>query len=125
VASSAVRITGLRELNRALDGYADGAAKQMRKELREAIEPVRRDAEALAVSSIRNIGPTWSRMRVGATSSVAYVAPKARRRGGSPRANVGALLFEEAMQPALERNEDEIVEAIDDLLDALSRKFGF
>jgi hypothetical protein len=125
MARATVRVSGLRELNRALDGYADGAQKDMRKDLQKAIEPVRRDAEQLAVSSIRNIGPTWARMRAGATSRVAYVAPATRNRGGSPRSNLGRLLFEEAMQPALEQNEAEIEEAVEDLLDAIGRRFGF
>lgn len=120
-----VRIEGFRELNRALRFIDKNVAKEIRDEFREAAEPVRASAETLAVSRIRNIGPVWSRMRVGSTAREVYVAPRARRRGGSPRPNVGRLLFEQSMVPALEKHRGEIEKRTEDVLDRLGRKAGF
>jgi hypothetical protein len=91
----AIRVTGLRELQRACNASEREVRLGVRAKLREAAEPVRARAEELAVGSIRNIGPVWSRMRVGVTPGAVYVAPRARRRGGSPRPNLGGLLMRE------------------------------
>lgn len=120
-----VRIKGLRELNRALNKVNKGAAKAVRDELKEAAEPVRQTAERLAGVEIRNIGPTWSAMRIGSRSATVYVAPRARNQGGSPRPNLGILLLERAMFPAVAAHEDEIVDRVEDALDRLGASAGF
>ncbi len=119
MAAGTVRVQGLRELDRALNAYAKDAQKGMRKDLRVVAEPVRAMAEQLAVGNISNIGAAWSRMRIGVTSRAVYVAPKSRNAGGSPRRNVGTLLMERAMQPALDRNTDEVIRGMEHILDTI------
>lgn len=92
--------------------------------LKEAAEPVRVAAEGLAASRIRDVGAGWSKFRTGTRSGVVYVAPRARRRGGSPRPRFGVLLMTRAMLPAVEQEEDEVVRRVEGLLDRIGRDFN-
>lgn len=121
-AQTAVRVEGLRALSRAFAVADKTLSRELRKGLRDAAEPVRADAEALASSRISNIGVSWSRMRVGVTRSSVYVAPRERgTRGRSRRSNLAGLLLERAMQPALEANIGDVEEAVDDVLATVGR----
>ena len=105
---AAVHIKGLRELQAAFKAAGKETAKELREELRKVAEPTRADAERLAASEISHIGPKWSRMRVGVTRRLVYVAPKQRgvktRDSPKSRPNLGGLLAEKALEPALLRN---------------------
>lgn len=120
-ASSAIRVKGLRDLQRAF-GIADRSLqKRLRSTLREVAEPVRAEAEALASDNIRNIGEDWPLMRVGVTQKLVYVAPqeKGRRSGsqdGVARPNLAPLLMDRAMSPALDNNASQIEDALDEML---------
>jgi hypothetical protein len=124
-ATRSIKVHGLRELQRDLKKYQSDLAKELRGELKDAAEPVRVEAERLALQDIRNIGPTWSGMRVGVTGRMVYVAPKRRRKGGSPRPNLAGLLMEKAMQPALDKHEGDVVNKVEDLIDHLATHYGF
>jgi hypothetical protein len=127
MAESAVRIEGLRELERAFKLYGRGMERGIREALEAASEPVRSDAQALAVSSIRNIGIPWSRMRIGVTRRTAYIAPQERGRNTRPgrrRPNLRGLLLDRAMQPALDRNISKVEREIGDALDDLGRMWS-
>ena len=89
-------------------------------------EPVRAEAASLAASSIRNIGPDWSRMRVGLTVDTVYVAPRQRgiKKGSRKRRNLAPLLMERAMVPALEHHTDEIERAFGQMLDRVADNFS-
>ena len=117
-ASNAVRVEGLRELQRAFKRADRTLALELRHALRDAAEPVRATAEQLAVSAIPKVTLPWSRMRVGVTQSLVYVAP--RQRGAkSParrRPNFAVLLLGRAMEPALAENREEVVQRIDEML---------
>src|SRR5690242_2565980 len=106
--ASAVHVEGLRELQRAFALISNDLRRDLRKQLAAAAEPARSRAESLAVSSIRNIGGKWSRMRLGVTTSAVYLAPKAHRAGGSPRPNLGPLLMKDSMLPAATETLPEI-----------------
>lgn len=123
--SAEVRVHGLRDLQRALNKVDRDTAKLVRDGLKEVAEPVRADAESLAVARIRTVGTTWSRMRVGTSPGTVYVAPKARSRGGSPRPNFGGLLLQRAMLPALEKNEERIEAQVADAFDRIADRAGF
>jgi hypothetical protein len=123
--SEAIRVTGLRELNRAFAECDKELKRELARELKAAGEPVRAAAQGFAASRIRNIGPSWSQMKVGATAKSVYVAPKARRRGGSRRPNLGPLLLDRAMEPALDAKSDEVVKRLDGMLDRVGRRAGF
>lgn len=112
---SGVRLRGFRELQAANKAAGRAVKKQTDKALREAVEPIRADAEALARSSISRIGEPWSEMRVGITSRLMYLAPKQRGRASRAnprlrRPNLADLLMGRSMEPALERNAS-LVEA--------------
>jgi hypothetical protein len=64
-------------------------------------------------------------MRIGVTSKGAYVAPKTRRRGGSPRPNLATNLMNQAMLPALDDSADEVVARLERMLDRLDNTHGF
>lgn len=123
-AENAIRITGLRELSRAFAVADKTLAKELRDKLREAAEPVRTDAEALASVGIPRIGMPWSRMRVGVTRSSVYVAPRQRGARGRPstkRPNLAPLLLDRAMTPALEANRPHVEREVDDVLATVGR----
>lgn len=124
-----VALRGYRELMQALAEADRDTRLGIRKTFREVAEPVRRQAESLATQRISRIGPRWSRMRVGQTTKVVYVAPKQRGirvRGPHPRRrpNLAALLLERAMEPALNANEQRIAQATEQTLDRIAGDFN-
>ena len=129
----AVRLDGLRELERAFKVAGNGLERGIREVLESAAEPVRQDAQLLALSEIPRISvPSttvpWHRMRVGVTRRTAYVAPEMRgdksRRGSRRRPKFGTKLLEEAMEPALERNIKSVERELSDALDDLARMWA-
>lgn len=120
-----VRVTGAFELERAFMQLRREVLTELRPALREIAEVVRTDAAQLAESEISNIGPRWSEMRVGVPLRGAYVAPKARNRGGSPRPNLAGLLMDRALQPALDKNEDNVMRRVDELVANAANRAGF
>jgi hypothetical protein len=126
--ASAIRVRGLADLNRALARADRDVRLGVRRELREVAEPVRADAERLAVSGIRNVheGDPWSRMRVGVTRSLVYVAPRQRgaARGPRRRRNMADLLAVRAMEPALDINRPLVERNLEEMLDDVADKFN-
>lgn len=121
---SAIYVRGLRELQRDLDKYAKDVKKELRVELATIAEPVARTAEQNALANISHIGPTWSRMRIGITTKVVYVAPKTRRKLGTGRPNLAGLLGKE-MDASLDQHESGIEKALEAMLDRLGDRHGF
>ena len=82
--------------------------------MKAAAEPIRSTAEQLAMATIPNIGPKWSRMRIGIARAgqVVYIAPKTRGHG-SRRPNLAPLLKDQAMIPALDHNRGEVIRAFE------------
>ena len=123
-AASGIRVEELRELQRAF-ALADKATQsKLRGSLRDVAEPVRADAERLAIQSIPQGRIPWSDMRVGVTRSSVYVAPKRRRTVGTPRRNFAAILMGRAMQPALAANEGRIADDFDQVLTDVANLWG-
>ena len=118
--AGAVSVRGLRELDRAFAEASKQIRREQRAELAKVAQPVKSAAEELAVSGIRNIGDRWSRMRVGVTSSLVYVAPKSRRQGGSPRPNLALLLLTKSLEPALDREQDVVVGGLERWIDRVT-----
>ena len=127
-----VVIRGMRELSAAYAAMERDVRRELPAALRDASEPVRREAEGLAVSRIRRMpnSPRWSRMRTGVTRTLVYVAPRQRgvksRHADDPRRrpNLGDLLMDRAMEPALEHNATEVERTIEQTLDRLAGKFN-
>lgn len=117
-------IKGAAELDRALLQLRREVLAELKPALIDVGEDVRRDAEANSIAGISNIGPKWSRMRIGVITSGVYVAPKSRRRGGSPRPNLAGLLLT-SMQEAVDQNEAATLAKFDALVDASAAAAGF
>lgn len=101
----------------------------IRGELRELAKPVADHAERLALEEISRIGPSWSKMRVGVTSKIVYVAPKqrgvkSRGRSKHKRPNLATRLMDDAMQPALDNNERNIERSVEVFLDRVADNFS-
>ena len=117
-----IRVEGLRELQRAFAAADRTLVTELRTELREVAEPVRADAERLAVAGIPSIGLSWSRMRVGVTQTGVYVAP--RRKGGKGsrrRPNLAGLLLGRSMMPALQQNVPQVEAGMERMLGKVGR----
>jgi len=121
----AIKVEGLRELQRSFALISNDLRRDTRTQLQEAAEPARSRAEDLAVSNIRNIGGRWSRMRLGVMATAIYLAPSTRRGGGSPRPNLGPLLMNRSMLPAAEETLPVIRERLRTWLDELGTEAGF
>jgi hypothetical protein len=128
--AEAVRIEGLRELERAFKLYGRGMEKGLREAMEAGAEVVRPAAESLARESLkpaRNVD--WSLMRVGVTRRTAYVAPAQRGRRGKLRPNAGRpnmrqKLLGESMEPALEANTSRVESEFKDALNDLARMWS-
>lgn len=121
--SRVVRIDGLRELSRAFAVADRRLSREFRKGLRSAAEPIRADAESLAVERISRIGLEWSRMRTGVSRTSVYVAPRKRgsKTGAGKRRNLFDLLGFRSLEPALDRNIDDVSRRVDGVLETVGR----
>ena len=126
----AIRIEGLRELDRAFRLYGRGMEKGLREAMEAAAEVVRPDAEALARSTLKTPkNVDWTLMRVGVLKRVSYVAPvergrRTQRRPNSGRPKLKGLLLDRAMEPALEQNVSRVESEFDDALKDLARMWS-
>ena len=123
---NAVRIEGLRELERAFKLYGKGMEKGVREALEAGAETVRPDAQTLAVGIPRMTSP-WSLMRVGVTRRTAYIAPLRRGTGKARRRQANAFkerLLTRAMEPALAHNVSRVEREIKDALNDLARMWS-
>jgi hypothetical protein len=132
-----IQVEGLHELQAALAKADRKVRLGVRTGLRQAAEPVQRGAEQLAMSEIRNMSksPRWSKMRVGVTRDLVYVAPRQKgtrgrgparfRRGqGFAHPPFSDILMDRAMQPALDRHIGEVEARLEELLDRISDDFN-
>ena len=85
ITTKTIKVDGLDSLRRAFLVADKEVAADMKDALQEAAAPVRADAQTLATATIRRIGVPWSRMRVGSTRTIVYVAPV--ERGSKGRGN--------------------------------------
>lgn len=128
-AEAAIKVRNLAETRRAFAKADRELDKEMRLALREVVEPIREDAESLAESGVidkLSDDDAWSRMRVGTTKKLVYVAPRERGRASRQnvairRSNFAELLMDRAMQPALDENEPRVVEGVERVLDTVGR----
>ena len=99
----------------------------VRKEYRTIARPVKATAEGLALSEVRNIGPAWSKFRIGITQSSVYVAPKEKglRQRGHPRARdtFDELLAERVTLPTATKHRGQVERDFEQMLDRLVTKW--
>lgn len=126
---SAVRITGLKELNRAFKRIDKGLAKtELVEPLKKAADPVAKDAEMFALTRIRNMprSPDWAVMRIGVSQAqgLVYMVPQQRGGRGSPRGGLKPRLLEQ-MESARDKNEEKVTKEMDNFLGKLAGENGF
>lgn len=121
-----IAVTGLRELNAAFARSDKESRLGVRRVQRDLAEPVKLGAETLAVVRIRNIGMRWSRMRIGLTRTLIYVAPRQRgiRNGPRHRPNLAPLLMDRAMEPALEARRPQLEADTERMLERIADEFN-
>lgn len=128
LAERIIRVEGFAEYQRAISRSEKVIRDGFRKELREAAEPVRRDAQALAIIEIPRMhkSPQWARMRTGITRNLVYVVPreKGTKRRPNKRPNLAVKLLNEAMSTALDRNIAGVEAHVDRLLTKSVREYG-
>lgn len=120
MAGVAVAVEGYTDVLRALKTVDKDIRVGVRKEIRQAAEPVRATAETLAVTQIRGIraGDRWAAMRVGITQTSVYVAPVKRglRAGARKRPNLAPLMQNRVMEVALYQHQEEVFAHVDALI---------
>jgi hypothetical protein len=114
-------VRGARELNLAFSRAGVEFTKTKRARFRWLAEPVREDAQRLALGN--QVGASWSAMRTGATETVAYVAPVNRgtRIRYRKRRNFASFLYRVAFAPAREHNRSAVAARYDELVARLER----
>ena len=123
--TDAIRVEGLTELVNGFKKADRGLASEVRSALRDSGEVVRTDAQGRASREIRNIGEVWPRMRLGISgSNIVYVVPRTRRSKGTPRRNLGKLLIDRAMDPALAENIHVVEHDLEAALENLNQNAG-
>ncbi len=129
MASGAVRVRGLKELNRAFRALDKSLSKDLTDELKKAADPVKDEAEHLALSQIRNMprSPQWAEMRIGVSKAQGLVYMVPVQRGGRrwSRGKFKGILLRESMRPSVENKRGEVIEQIDDWLDRWGGEEGF
>ena len=119
----ALEVDGLGEFQRALARIDKTLARELKNEFRAAADPIRVQAEALALEKIRRMkrSPQWSKMRVGVTSNLVYIAPRLHgvksHRDPKNRPNLVDLLLGRAMEPALAAGESHLIAAAERALE--------
>src|SRR4029077_5494677 len=99
-------------------------AKEVKRDLRVAAEPVRQQASSLARDRIPTVTTPWAQFRPGVTAHMVYVVPR-KRSTKNPlrrRRNFSDLLWERAMHPAEVRNQEHVRESVEHTLDVLHAK---
>lgn len=124
-ALTGAKVHGLAETQRAFSRANKELSKDLRTSLRKVAEPVRAEAETMAVHNIPHVGGPWSRFRVGVTRHSVYVAPRQRgRRSALRRPNFAGILMDRAMQPALDAHANDIEDSLKDMLDDIADRWG-
>lgn len=118
-------VDGLSDLQKAWAVADRETSKELRQAFRDAAEPVRSDAQALALHTIDNMTVAWSRMKIGVTRRSVYVAPKSRdtRIKSRKRPKLADLMAARAMQPALNRNIHRVESQVEQALATVGRKW--
>lgn len=116
-------VIGAKELQRAFDFAGTEMRRNIKQSIRGYAQPVARDASGIALSI--GTGTSWSRMRVGSTPQMSYVAPVNRGTKilSRKRRNFAKRVIDRAMIPALERNAPRIVEQFNALVGRVERSF--
>lgn len=127
ISGSTIYVKGFQNVARSYARVGKVAKRNLTRRLKDAAEPVRQDAQSLAPNVIKNLhrgpgpgGSDWSRVRIGATQKVVYIAPTERGRSRNEkkrRPNFKNLMLDRAYEPALEHNQDEVLDRLSPIFD--------
>jgi hypothetical protein len=121
MAAGAVRVRGLRELQRDFRKMGGILPRETKEALRKSAEPVRAEAQSL-FSPISAESAAGYRVAVRARG-VAVEQRKGRTTGQHPE--FGALQMRRALLPALELRRDDVIDGLDQMLGRLAGENGF
>lgn len=122
-----VIVLNLDDVNRSLARAGPLIYKASRLGLREAAEPVKRDAGELSRSELSGMNrakrepPPWSIQKIGQNIHGVYMVPKQKGTRGDPRnprsrPNFSTLMLGKVYDPAMERNKLKVRIAVDNWL---------
>ncbi len=130
-----VTVSGLKQINQALEKSGPLIRTAMRNGLLESAEPIRQDAGRLSQTEFsgmkraRKKPPPWSIQRKGATQSEVYIVPKQRgnryrdKAGDITRAQKFVLrMLEKSYDPALERNRSRVKVTVENWIGTVTRE---
>jgi hypothetical protein len=129
-----VIVSGFTQLERDLKATSPLMLKAMRTGLTLAMQPIKKDADALARSQISGMKrakqkpPPWSEQRIGQTTKEVYMAPtekgaRARQSSSLRRPNFAALMLGRSYDPALESNRVQVLNTVDNVIGTVTRTF--
>jgi hypothetical protein len=116
-----VIVTGYLEADRAFRNLSSELSGEFRDEMRSAAEPIAASARS-KLSRYR--GASVQTIRPIATARGVVVRQTARKVTGR-RSDFGALQMTRALIPALNENENAVVQGLERALDRLTREDGF
>jgi hypothetical protein len=116
-----VRVKGLRELQQDFRKMEGSLRKEVREGLREAAEPVRKQAQAL-FEPINADSAAGYRVRVRARG---VAVEQSRRRTTGRRPDYGRRQMGRALIPALNARQGEVISSLDKMLGRLAGENGF
>jgi hypothetical protein len=114
-----IQVKGLREFTRALKKADSGLVKAMKSELKEAMEPVRLEAESRG-ARYAQIGP----YKIVPYGSGNVFVRQGMNTVTGRRPDFGALQMRRVLIPALVSKEGEILEAFEDVVENVNRRAG-
>lgn len=120
--SQAVRVRGLRELQRDFKKMSGGLSGEVDDTLKEAAEIVAQEARS-RFSHISSRSAQGYKPRLKGFGR-AYVQ-QSRRKTTGKRGDYGALQMRKALLPALGAKEKEVVDALDKMLGRFGGEYGF
>ena len=119
-----VRVEGLRELLRVTDQLPKQVRKDIRDQLRQVAEPVRREAQELFLTRVSS---NQRKTRYGVSvrkAGTISVEQRVKGKSGNPklhRPGFTKLVWQRSLAPAVEHNEREVVAGFNRVLDDLER----
>jgi hypothetical protein len=119
--AATVRISGLREVDRAFRQMEKDASKELRLALVEVAKPIAEDAQR-RLSRYR--GASVQTIRPRAVAKGAFVTQSAKKVSGL-RADFGVLQMVKVMEPALAENYEQIMKGAEGVVDMLALRNGF
>lgn len=120
MAASTVRVTGLKETVRAFNKLDRSLARETQKELKKVATPVVRGGQSKIA---RYAGASVSTIGTRISGASVFVTQRARKVTGK-RGDFGRLQMR-LLEEALDENEREVIDGLEDFLDRFTSSEGF